>query len=51
MSFGAVYDEIAEGFIHVHHLLPLSEVKETHLVDLVKDLRPVCPNCRAVLRH
>ncbi len=49
MSFGSVYGEIAEGFIHVHHLHPLSEVKEAHLVDPVKDLRPVCPNCHAVL--
>ncbi len=49
MSFGAVYGKIAEGFIHVHHLHPLSEVKEAHLVDPVKDLRPVCPICHAVL--
>ncbi len=49
MSFGSRYGEIAEGFIHVHHLQPLSEVKEAHLVDPVKDLRPVCPNCHAML--
>ena len=49
MSFGSKYGDIAEGFIHVHHLHPLSEVKEAHLVDPVKDLRPVCPNCHAVL--
>ncbi len=51
MSFGSVYGEVAEGFIHVHHLHPLSEVKEVHLVDPVKDLRPVCPNCHAVLHR
>ncbi len=49
ISFGAVYGEFAKGFIHVHHLQPLSEVKEAHQVDPVKDLRPVCPNCHAVL--
>ena len=47
--FGAVYGEIAEGYIHVHHLRPLSEVGEAHAVDPVADLRPVCPNCHAVL--
>jgi len=50
-SFGAVYGEVAEGFIHVHHLRPLSEVGGAHQVDPVKDLRPVCPNCHAVLHH
>lgn len=51
MSFGSVYGKVAEGFIHVHHLHPLSEVKEAHHVDPVKDLRPVCPNCHAVLHR
>lgn len=49
MSFGSKYGADAEGFIHVHHLQPLSEVKEAHLVDPLKDLRPVCPNCHAML--
>lgn len=49
MSFGAVYGPLAEGFIHVHHLKPLSEVGEGYEVDPVVDLRPVCPNCHAVL--
>lgn len=50
-SFGSVYGEVAEGFIHVHHLRPLSEVGEAHRVDPVADLRPVCPNCHAVLHR
>ncbi|MBX3400536.1 MAG: HNH endonuclease [Gemmataceae bacterium] len=49
MNFGKVYGPVAEGLIHVHHLRPLSEVKAAHTVDPVKDLRPVCPNCHAVL--
>jgi 5-methylcytosine-specific restriction protein A len=48
-SFGAVYGKVAEGYIHVHHLRPLSEVNGEYVVDPVKDLRPVCPNCHAVL--
>jgi putative restriction endonuclease len=50
-SFGAVYGEVAEGFTHVHHLRPLSEVGGAHVVDPVADLRPVCPNCHAVLHR
>ena len=48
-DFGEVYGVVAEGYIHVHHLRPLSEIKEEYVVDPVNDLRPVCPNCHAVL--
>jgi predicted HNH restriction endonuclease len=44
-----VYGKVADGYIHVHHLRPLSEVNGEYVVDPVKDLRPVCPNCHAVL--
>jgi hypothetical protein len=50
-NFGAVYGPVAEGYIHVHHLRPLSEIGKEHLVDPVADLRPVCPNCHAVLHQ
>jgi hypothetical protein len=49
-SFGAVYGVEADGYIHVHHIKPLSEVGgEQVVVDPVEDLRPVCPNCHAFL--
>lgn len=48
-AFGEFYGEIAEGFIHVHHLRPLADVGEEYIVDPLEDLRPVCPNCHAVL--
>lgn len=50
-SFVAAYGEVAEGYIHVHHLRPLSEINAVYQVDPVKDLRPVCPNCHAVLHR
>jgi 5-methylcytosine-specific restriction enzyme A len=48
-NFGAVYGPLAEGFIHVHHIKPLSEIGEGYEVHPVADLRPVCPNCHAVI--
>jgi predicted HNH restriction endonuclease len=48
-SFSEFYGEVAEGMIHIHHLRPLSEIGQEYRVDPVKDLRPVCPNCHAVL--
>lgn len=50
LDFGERYGEIGEGFIHVHHLTPLAE-GGTQNVDPVKDLRPVCPNCHAMLHQ
>lgn len=48
-DFGQLYGLFADGYIHVHHLKPLSEIGGEYLVDPVRDLRPVCPNCHAVL--
>jgi putative restriction endonuclease len=50
-SFGAVYGEVGEDYIHVHHLRPLSEIDGEYVVDPVADLRPVCPNCHAVIHR
>jgi hypothetical protein len=40
--------EVGE-LIHVHHLTPLASVGGPSSVDGVRDLRPVCPNCHAVI--
>lgn len=50
-SFSETYGEVADGYIHVHHLRPLSEIGKEYLVNPVEDLRPVCPNCHAVLHR
>lgn len=50
-DFGAVYGKIGEAFIHVHHLLQLSEINERYVVDPIKDLRPICPNCHAIIHR
>ena len=44
-----VYGATAENLIHVHHLKPISEIGENYTVDPISDLRPVCPNCHAVI--
>ena len=50
-SFGETYGKVGEGFIHVHHLRPLSDIGEAYEVNPVADLCPVCPNCHAVIHH
>jgi 5-methylcytosine-specific restriction enzyme A len=49
MTFKGFYGSFADRFIHVHHLVPLSEVGEEYSVDPIHDLRPVCPNCHAAI--
>ncbi len=49
LDFEARYGTIGKGFIHVHHLRELWNVGDGYRVDPVRDLRPVCPNCHAML--
>jgi ribosomal protein L18E len=48
-NFGKIYGEAGKGYIHVHHLKPLSEICEKYEVDPLVDLIPVCPNCHVIL--
>lgn len=51
IDFEQKYGELGRGFIHVHHLVPLSTIGEEYVVDPIADLRPVCPNCHAMLHR
>ncbi|MDF7826624.1 HNH endonuclease [Pontiellaceae bacterium B12227] len=48
-DFEEVYGEIGEGFIHVHHLKEIASRKKEYLLNPITDLRPVCPNCHAMI--
>jgi 5-methylcytosine-specific restriction protein A len=48
-DFEKKYGRIGRGFIHVHHLKDIASIGEEYEVDPRKDLRPVCPNCHAML--
>ena len=48
-DFAKVYGIIGEGFIHIHHLVPLSLIGKAYIVNPITDLVPVCPNCHAML--
>jgi 5-methylcytosine-specific restriction enzyme A len=50
-NFGQVFGELGEGFIHVHHLCPMAEIAQEYEVDPIQDLRPVCPNCHAMIHR
>ena len=48
-NFEKVYGDIGKDFIHVHHLTQVAKVGKQYSVDPVNDLRPVCPNCHAMI--
>ena len=48
-NFEKIYGKIGENFIHVHHLTDISIIAENYNVNPIIDLRPVCPNCHAML--
>jgi putative restriction endonuclease len=48
-SFGTTYGKLANDYVHVHHLKPLASIGEEYVIDPIKDLRPVCANCHAVI--
>lgn len=50
-NFEEAYGEVGRGFIHVHHLQPLANIGEEYEVNPKDDLRPVCPNCHAIIHR
>lgn len=50
-NYEVAYGERGKDFIHVHHLLPVSELPLGYEVDPVNDLVPVCANCHAMIHR
>lgn len=48
-NFEQTYGALGKDFIHVHHLTQISSIGDEYQIDPVTDLRPVCPNCHAML--
>lgn len=49
--FAKFYGHTGDGFIEVHHIVPLSQVGPGYKVDPVRDLRPVCSNCHSIIHR
>ncbi len=50
-DFEKMYGNLGEGFIHVHHIKPLSKIGKSYKVDFKNDLVPVCPNCHSMIHR
>jgi len=50
-NFGEVYGDYAEGFIHIHHIIPVSQLDVPTSIDPETDLVPLCANCHSVVHR
>ncbi|MHB9004934.1 MAG: HNH endonuclease [Coriobacteriia bacterium] len=50
-SFERVYGSLGTGFIHVHHITPVSAMQPGSIIDPATDLVPICPNCHCMLHR
>lgn len=50
-DFGRVFGDLGEGFIHVHHVVPIRKIGKEYKINPIKDLIPVCPNCHAMIHR
>ena len=48
-DFGEFYGHEYDNVIEVHHIVPLSSIKEDYVIDPINDLIPVCSNCHTIL--
>lgn len=51
IDLGEKYGSLGHGYIHVHHVVPVSKLGDGYIIDPSKDLIPVCPNCHAMLHQ
>lgn len=50
-NFEKVYGAIGKKYIHVHHVIPIGNLKREYELDPIKDLIPICPNCHAIIHR
>ncbi|WP_197053295.1 HNH endonuclease [Litchfieldella xinjiangensis] len=50
-NFGDFYGEYASGLVHIHHIVPVSELGGPTSVSAETDLVPLCANCHSVVHR
>jgi len=50
-NFAKFYGKIAENFIVVHHVVPVSKLGPDYVIDPITDLIPLCANCHSVVHR
>ena len=50
-NFEAAYGAIGKECIQVHHLVEISSIGQEYIVNPIKDLIPICPNCHYIIHR
>ena len=50
-NFALFYGAFGDGFIVVHHTIPVSAMGGSYIVDPINDLVPLCANCHAMVHR
>ncbi len=50
-DFEKTYGVLGKSYIHVHHLVEISSIGSEYSISPINDLRPVCPNCHAMIHR
>ncbi len=50
-NFAEKYGDVGEGYIHVHHVKPVSELDEEAVINPSTDLTVLCANCHAMIHR
>lgn len=51
LEFGLRYGDIGNGYIEVHHRVPVSKMGAGYVVDPRQDLVPLCSNCHSMVHR
>lgn len=46
-----IYGVIGKNCIHIHHLVEISSIGKEYVIDPIKDMVPVCPNCHYIIHR
>jgi 5-methylcytosine-specific restriction protein A len=46
-----IYGPIGAQVIHVHHIVPVSQMNGGYVLNPIKDLIPLCPNCHNIVHQ
>lgn len=50
-NFARLYGSLGEGFIEVHHRIPVSNMGGSYVINPMKDLIPLCSNCHQMVHR
>jgi 5-methylcytosine-specific restriction protein A len=50
-DFATKYGDLGEGYIEVHHRVPVSQMGDGYVVDPIRDLVPLCGNCHSMVHR